>query len=371
MFQSIALGIERLRRLGRLDFSQTRLSSFPNKIVGHLIELEELLMITKCGTACIEDLFKLKKLVVVQLHLCNTHVLNKYISNVDVYTLVPPRFCFFVGDIHGGRGSYVEENSLTVSGIDSYNPSSNSELNVVILRSLRELNVLDVSNLSGFTYLFSVEILKSLTKLRELRVTSCGDMAELATQTLSLPKLTRLLLFDLPILKSLCCGQVLHCPELRFIEVWECQNLKFPMIKSDHTTSGSNPLLKIHIKGERSWWFGKLEWDNNGIQVPGFGVSPRSHSNFTFTEANVPPEVTPHRTTRLNRLDSQAKEANVVIQTNNTSFERVIGTYGFGIGTNQRISWLRRDNPANSNSLILDTPQSNEPEASTRITYLL
>lgn len=224
-------GILMMKKLRRLNLSQTRLESFPADLVGiHLTELEELLMIMddeggcvwgsneleeQWQEACIKDLLKLENIAVLELNFLNTQVFDTYITKAVQEKKVPPKFRFCVGGFESGR--HVGDNCVTIIGSHRFTPpNTTSELHLIrcsekipVLElekhSLSNLQVLYVSNLSGITYLFTVDVFQSLNKLMELHVRKCKQILEVVKPDkrgnppkIKLPRLNKVALFDLP-----------------------------------------------------------------------------------------------------------------------------------------------------------------------------
>ncbi|KAL8136759.1 hypothetical protein V2J09_002760 [Rumex salicifolius] len=301
-------GLDNMLKLRSLDLTKTRLKTFPRNVVGKLIKLEELLFCTdhdKGGYlwrskelhkhwngACVEELVGLKYLAVLELNFLDTSVFNLYVDMAELSSKVPPKFRFYVGDLQ--NVGQVSKNSVTVSGSPTVTlPSGILELRLTAAKVnelqlggyMRNLSVLDVSHLSRVSYLFTFEILGSLEMLKKLRVTSCKAMEGIVRPALLLAdnsanvvrhrRLTTVVLFDLPSLQSVSCGQTLDCPSLVSLHVWRCDNLKMPKILG----------TKIVIRGDKSW-LRNLTWDNpnNPNQMP-------TCTEFNFVPASVPLEL--------------------------------------------------------------------------------
>ncbi|KAK9706426.1 hypothetical protein RND81_07G123800 [Saponaria officinalis] len=311
-------GISNLTSLRRLDLSQTMLNIFPSQIIGKLTQVEELLLITadhggyvwgskkifpQWSGACVEELVDLKRLVVLQLTVFNAKVFNSYVVEIEEKrTSAPRNFKFCVGGLY--TSDDVVDNSIAVIG--DYNirlPEKTSGLYLMLnsqkITSLklhgciRDLTVVDVSDFDELTYLLTVEMLGNLRSLKKICIKRCKKMKAIIQpdeegnpSSITLPGLMTLVLFDLPVLKSICRAEVLNCPSLRGVEVWNCDELKLPEM-----LLGRNSGI-IEIKGDKQW----LEM----VKVQ----TPSSKSTFKFSEASVPPELSSAPCYRVRRQES-------------------------------------------------------------------
>ncbi|KAL8151796.1 LOW QUALITY PROTEIN: hypothetical protein V2J09_021604 [Rumex salicifolius] len=247
-------GIQGMKKLRRLNLSHTRINDFPANVVGtQLTELEELLMIMADGGdclwgsnelevqwkgVCIEDLLKLDNISVLELNFLNTQVFDAYVKKASKENKVPPKFRFCVGGFQSGGRHVVGDNSVTIIGSHRFTPPvTMSELQLIRCSEkicvlelekhrLRNLQVLYVSTLSGACYLFSLEIFQSIDKLTELHVRKCKQMVAVVKPndggnptTLNLPRLIKVVLFDLPNLNSICGNAELICHDPCSLEV--------------------------------------------------------------------------------------------------------------------------------------------------------
>ncbi|GKU96924.1 hypothetical protein SLEP1_g10104 [Rubroshorea leprosula] len=107
--------------------------------------------------------------------------------------------------------------------------------------------------------------------LEIIKVSRCSQMEELISSSaheeekVTLPKLERLELTSLPLLKSICSSSsVLICDSIQSLMIFNCKNLKrmplnFPLL--DNAQSSHPPSLKeIVVFPEESWE--SLEWDH-------------------------------------------------------------------------------------------------------------
>ncbi|KAL8151794.1 hypothetical protein V2J09_021602 [Rumex salicifolius] len=157
-------GIENMKKLRQLDLSQTKLATFPAKVVGQLTELEELLMITDNGCvwgsskheqwegACVEELVGLGKLAVLDLHFLDATAFDMYVNEAEKRANLPPKFCFCVRELQNGTSA--GQSSVNIIMLSK----STSELQLMVCDEklklegrLRDLDVLECSDLE---YLF-------------------------------------------------------------------------------------------------------------------------------------------------------------------------------------------------------------------------
>ncbi|GLT26544.1 hypothetical protein SLA2020_016030 [Shorea laevis] len=114
-------------------------------------------------------------------------------------------------------------------------------------------------------------LLSYFQSLETIEVDWCSQMEELISslaheeEKVTLPKLERLELTTLPLLKSICSSSsVLICESIQSLRVSECEKLKriplnFPLL--DNAQSSHPPFLKEIVVFPKEWWE-SLEWDH-------------------------------------------------------------------------------------------------------------
>ncbi|XP_021291967.1 probable disease resistance protein At4g27220 isoform X2 [Herrania umbratica] len=143
----------------------------------------------------------------------------------------------------------------------------------------------ELSNCSSMKKLFSREILQGFQNLEFLKVESCSKMekiiaveedegngkGEVGSANITafiLPKLRRLVLWELPELKSISsAGVVIHADSFQYIWIVECPKLKrisLSLALLENGQPSPPPFLEgIYIK-PREWWK-SVEWDDPNI----------------------------------------------------------------------------------------------------------
>ncbi|GLT84549.1 hypothetical protein SLE2022_027730 [Rubroshorea leprosula] len=113
-------------------------------------------------------------------------------------------------------------------------------------------------------------LLQYFQSLETIEVSSCSQMKELISSSaheeekVTLPKLERLGLTRLPLLKSICSSSVLICDSIQSLRISDCKKLKrillnFPLL--DNAQSSHPPSLKEIVVFPKEWWE-SLEWDH-------------------------------------------------------------------------------------------------------------
>ncbi|GKV13104.1 hypothetical protein SLEP1_g24171 [Rubroshorea leprosula] len=135
--------------------------------------------------------------------------------------------------------------------------------------SLKEIKVEDCDQLKKV--FSSGWLLHYFQSLKTIEVKWCSQMEELISSSaheeekVTLPKLERLELTRLPLLKSICSSSsVLICDSIQSLTISECEKLKriplnFPLL--DNTQSSHPPSLKEIVVFPKEWWE-SLEWDH-------------------------------------------------------------------------------------------------------------
>ncbi|GKV13105.1 hypothetical protein SLEP1_g24172 [Rubroshorea leprosula] len=135
--------------------------------------------------------------------------------------------------------------------------------------SLKEIRVFRCNQLKKvFSYGWLLHYFQSL---ETIEVSWCSQMEELISSSaheeekVTLPKLERLELTSLPLLKSICShSSVLICDSIQSLTITNCEKLKriplnFPLI--DNAQSSHPPSLKEIVVFPKEWWE-SLEWDH-------------------------------------------------------------------------------------------------------------
>ncbi|KAI9197599.1 hypothetical protein LWI28_001339 [Acer negundo] len=138
------------------------------------------------------------------------------------------------------------------------------------------LKVVRIQRCSKLEKLFSSKLMSELKNLEQIKVEECTEMEKLiavdddddneerSPKKFLFPKLRKLVLTDMPELKSICsCNGVMVCDSLQKIKIRECPQLKrFPIyVPVDEKGEASLPPALIEIEVEREWWEA-LEWDH-------------------------------------------------------------------------------------------------------------
>ncbi|KNA22508.1 hypothetical protein SOVF_033540 isoform B [Spinacia oleracea] len=253
-------GLNNLTNLRRLNLSCTKLQVLQASEVGQLTQLEELLLMCNSGgnliwgsnkiysvrrDLCIEEIINLGRLVVLQLNFSDTAVFRKFLHtakferNAARQGVTKRRFKFRVGQMYNNCDHVVGDNSLTLIG-DHRAPltKGTAELHLIscaqklpslnIYGCLRHLSILDVSDFDYLEYVLTREMLNNLVELKEIRVRRCQKTVSIIkpdaeADIIAVPKLTTLLLCDLPELKSICDWQEVNFPFLEEVKPTEIQ----------------------------------------------------------------------------------------------------------------------------------------------------
>ncbi|XP_021288909.1 probable disease resistance protein At1g61300 isoform X2 [Herrania umbratica] len=136
------------------------------------------------------------------------------------------------------------------------------------------LRTLDLSCCSKIKKLFPVELLQGLQNLEEIKVFECEEMEEIIVAseenhkgegtTFILPKLKKLLLIELPKLKSICsAGLMIPANSLQTLTIVRCPELKriplsLPLVENGKPSPP--PSLQEIFVGPRARWE-SVEWD--------------------------------------------------------------------------------------------------------------
>ncbi|GKU96925.1 hypothetical protein SLEP1_g10105 [Rubroshorea leprosula] len=137
--------------------------------------------------------------------------------------------------------------------------------------SLKEIRVTDCGQLKK---VFSSRwLLCYFQSLETIEVSSCSQMEELISSSaheeekVTLPKLERLQLTELPLLKTICSSSsVLICDSIQSLTIYHCEKLKriplnFPLL--DNAQSSHPPsLIPKEIRVFPKKWWESLEWDH-------------------------------------------------------------------------------------------------------------
>ncbi|GLT84573.1 hypothetical protein SLE2022_027940 [Rubroshorea leprosula] len=135
--------------------------------------------------------------------------------------------------------------------------------------SLKEIRVKDCDQLKKV--FSSGWLLHYFQSLKTIEVSRCSQMEELISSSaheeekVTLPKLERLELSSLPLLKSICSrSSVLICDSIQSLSITYCKKLKriplsFPLL--DNAQSSHPPSLKEIVVFPKKWWK-SLEWDH-------------------------------------------------------------------------------------------------------------
>ncbi|XP_010665534.1 probable disease resistance protein At4g27220 isoform X1 [Beta vulgaris subsp. vulgaris] len=278
--KELPLGMEKMKKLKRLDLSYTKLAKFQAGLVSALDSLEELLLIindaeayswrskqtrSSAKEAYIEELACLDGLRILQVNFFNQETYKEYVKAIP-NAMPPPRFKFCVGGFNT-NGNLGENSIAFIDGypVDQQLPEGTMELYLSMCRSnlspnntlensgikFQNLKVLSLFDCCGLTYLFSFEMLQCLQNLEKIYVRQCWSIVGIikpaeksntdnphAVPSCRLLKIQELVLINLPKLKSICPDQQeLDWPAFRRFSVWNCKKLKtLPLVVSKATT---------------------------------------------------------------------------------------------------------------------------------------
>ncbi|RWR90798.1 putative disease resistance protein isoform X1 [Cinnamomum micranthum f. kanehirae] len=264
------LFFEHMQNLRVLDLSDTDITCLPQSL-SNLVNLHALLIRDCWNLTEVPSLVQLTELRVLNLSgtaikylpdgmdsLTNLRVLR--LSATKRLEMVP------VGAI--SSLSHLEELSMVES---KWKWSSNEDRNgrgagvedIVRLMHLKKLllDFVDSSAFLSYTLQNLEEIIVGYCRVMEEMVVDMGDMGEANNNIpITLPRLKRIKLSDLPNLKSIC-KRTLICSSLEEIDVFNC-----PMLKMLPFSINSLPSSLKQIKGSRRWW-DSLEWDNANTKM--------------------------------------------------------------------------------------------------------
>ncbi|XP_007036596.2 PREDICTED: probable disease resistance protein At4g27220 [Theobroma cacao] len=172
-----------------------------------------------------------------------------------------------------------------VSGlaIESTSPATPAALAPPAIFS--SLVTFELSNCSGMKKLFSREILRGFQNLEFLKVESCGKMEKIIAveedegngkgggrsaniTAFILPKLRRLVLWELPELKSISsAGVMIHADSFQYIWIVDCLKLKrisLSLALLENGQPSPPPFLEGIYVEPREWWK-SVEWDDPNV----------------------------------------------------------------------------------------------------------
>ena len=132
--------------------------------------------------------------------------------------------------------------------------------------SLTQLTTLTLTKCSKLKKIFSSGMIKQLPELQHLRVEECHQIEEIimesennGLESHSLSRLKKLVLIELPKLRSIWVDDSLEWPSLRRIKISMCDMLK----RLFFNNANANKLR--FIEGQQSWW-GELVWEDDAIK---------------------------------------------------------------------------------------------------------
>ncbi|GLU15755.1 hypothetical protein SLE2022_322230 [Rubroshorea leprosula] len=147
-----------------------------------------------------------------------------------------------------------------------------------IFSNLKRLRIQFCSEISK---LLPLELQQAFQSLEAIEVGNCYQMEEIIASSdsnasldkFTFPKLRRLLLSDLPQLKSICSAKgVMVCDSIEEIKIWECRELKripvqLPLL--DNSEPSPPPRLReIKIDRDSKEWWESVEWDHKNLLQP-------------------------------------------------------------------------------------------------------
>ncbi|GLU15708.1 hypothetical protein SLE2022_321780 [Rubroshorea leprosula] len=136
----------------------------------------------------------------------------------------------------------------------------------------------------GMRKLLPLELLQAFQNLEKIDVFQCKQMEEIITSSdsdassdkFTFPKLRKLILMDLPQLKSICSAKgVMVCDSIEKIRIKSCRKLKRIPIQLPLLDNGqpSPPPRLREIEIDKEWWE-SVEWDHKNLLQPFLKFSP-------------------------------------------------------------------------------------------------
>lgn len=136
---------------------------------------------------------------------------------------------------------------------------------------------MDFSHCDAVKNIFPVQLLQNFPNLENLFLRYCENLEDIIVEiaemsdrhnhqdysnSISLPKLKRLSLHDLPSLKSICNG-VMVCPSIRSVNIQDCPMVRrLPLsLHMDGEQATAPPALVNIITSKIEWWE-SLKWDD-------------------------------------------------------------------------------------------------------------
>ncbi|KAK3419568.1 hypothetical protein EUGRSUZ_G00162 [Eucalyptus grandis] len=132
--------------------------------------------------------------------------------------------------------------------------------------SLGQMTSLTLYNCPKLKKIFSNGLIKQLYELKHLSVVECHEIEEIIIEAENpcldlgtLPSLKKLVVHDLPKLRSIAPNDLLIWPSLESLDIASCPSLlKLPFI-------GINPINLRSIDADQSWW-STLGWQDEAIE---------------------------------------------------------------------------------------------------------
>ncbi|XP_058088864.1 disease resistance protein RFL1-like [Magnolia sinica] len=228
-------GVENLTTLRQLDLSCTRnFKIFPAEVIPKLAHLEDLLIYrsscrwSSCSSlvgegAGIEEIMRSPQITTLYIHFVDLPTFVSYMRSRQWRMLKGFRFTIGLVSSHLPSAAF-EWHSFSVEIVGCNLVSGENSL----LLPDNTLN-LDIDDCNDISRLSELPCLANLTQLRECYLGQCKGMeCVIMAEENSLSTLEKLLLSELPNLRTLCNGFVLHdtLVNLKVLHVEACLNLK-------------------------------------------------------------------------------------------------------------------------------------------------
>ncbi|CAL2252694.1 unnamed protein product [Prunus armeniaca] len=174
-------GMEKLTKLIRLNLSRTCVGEFRAEVVHALVSLEEVLMITNDdsvtgsllkGASNIEKLGFLSRLAILQAKFPDAEAFNSYVVSKTHHLY---KLKVYLGDVSCTHETKIHKNSILFIKSDSHVkgqpvtlPGETYELH--LQPHLDHLKLIHISDCENLVYLFRIEMLQSLPKLKKISI---------------------------------------------------------------------------------------------------------------------------------------------------------------------------------------------------------
>nr|XP_016460305.1 PREDICTED: probable disease resistance protein At1g12290 [Nicotiana tabacum] len=150
---------------------------------------------------------------------------------------------------------------------DDWKTSLRASISVSIFSCLRMIRI---ERCHSIKKLFPIGLCSNMQNLERIYVLSCSQIEEIIADEndgiVVLPTLTRIYLWSLPELKSICNGKM-DCNSIKKVSIKECGKLRklpffFSSQEEDEKFTIPSTLKEIAIHSSDKEWWESLEWDN-------------------------------------------------------------------------------------------------------------